>query len=82
MANQRVLDALMERVSTGEISPEMALGDAIDSLTFIDLFLDIERDYASAIALDDVVACKTMGDLCGLIDKARAGVNASREPKR
>jgi len=82
MENQRVLDTLMERLSSGEISPDTALGDAIDSLTFIDIFLDLEREYDSAITLDHVVACKTMGELRALMDTARAGLSKSREEEQ
>lgn len=82
MANQKDLETLMERLAVGAILPEMAIGDAIDSLTFIDLFLEIEQEYDSAIALDDVIGCKTMGDLHALINTARASLNASGDAEQ
>lgn len=78
MENQSALDTLMERLVAGDIPDDTALGDAIDSLTFIDLFLDIEREYSSTIALDDIVACRTVGDLRALMAAARASLDASR----
>ena len=47
--------------------PDERLSDVLDSLAFIDLFLLLEEHAGGGVALDDLVRCKTVGELNAFI---------------
>ncbi|OOO33545.1 UNVERIFIED_ORG: hypothetical protein BTE55_09815 [Rhizobium sophorae] len=61
-----VLKFLQGRLGRPTLGDDTLLADALDSLAFLDLFLALES-AGTHVLLDDVAACKTLGDLCRLL---------------
>lgn len=63
-----ILAFFRERPGYDEVTSDTVLKDVLDSLAFIDLFLYLEDLKGCSISLDAVVSCRTVGQLCGLVE--------------
>lgn len=67
------IDLIRSRFRQREVTDATLLSEVLDSLAFIDLFLFLEAERGGSISLDDVVGCRTVGDLCRVIQTAPPG---------
>lgn len=60
-----------------QLRPDMTAADveAWDSLTHINLIVDIEREFKVRFTTAEVTGLKTVGDLAALVDKKRSAAS-------
>jgi len=68
-----VVNAIIEMtaMSEADIKPEFILSDALDSLDMVELQMYLEEDFSITVPDGTIAECKTVLDLCNLIDKLR-----------
>ncbi len=67
---QLLHDFVRDRLPEAKISSSTLVVDTLSSLLFLELFLYLESKFGDAIALDQVVLCKTFGELSALISQS------------
>jgi len=62
---------------TLKLRPDMTAADveAWDSLTHINLIVDIEREFKVRFTTGEITGLKTVGDLAALVDKKRSAAS-------
>jgi acyl carrier protein len=62
---------------TLQLRPDMTAADveAWDSLTHINLIVDIEREFKVRFTTGEITGLKTVGDLAALVDKKRSAAS-------
>jgi acyl carrier protein len=61
------------------LSEDMAIAEAVDdSLTYFELFLELEKELGKSVSFEEVIAIKTLGDAVLFVDKEKNVIRSEK----